>query len=237
MFKPTCPVVAAEQAWIDENMEWFRVQFGDRWLSRPVVLPTDDYFPGVFTGSPDEVRAAVASVCSYMGVDVDRIVVEFHETGRDDALARAIGAASSWSGAAGHYRTVDGKAVVSLEESLAGSPRLLVATIAHELAHARLLGEGRVAHDRPDQEPLTDLLTVYLGVGLFAANASLEFASTAGRWSASRLGYLTEPMFGYALARYAWMRGETDPAWGRFLDTNPRTFLKKGLRYLKHSAG
>jgi hypothetical protein len=39
-------------------------------------------------------------------------------------------------------------------------------------------------------------------------------------------------MYGYALARYAWLRGETNPAWARYLDTNPRTFLKRGLRYL-----
>ncbi|GAA4473494.1 hypothetical protein [Phytohabitans houttuyneae] len=40
-------------------------------------------------------------------------------------------------------------------------------------------------------------------------------------------------MYGYALARYAWLRGETDPAWSRYLDTNPRAYLKRGLRYLR----
>lgn len=236
VFEPKCPVVDSEQAWIDENMAWFRGQFGAEWLSRPVIVPTDQYFPGVFSGSADDIRAAVARVGTYMGVDLDRVVVDFHESGRDDPLARSIGAASRWSGAAGHYRTVNGKAVVSLEASLAGTPRVLVATIAHELAHVRLLGEERVSPERPDQEPLTDLLTVYLGMGVFAANASLEFSSTGRRWSATRLGYLTEPMFGYALARYAWMRGEPDPAWARHLDTNPRTFLKRGLRYLSLSS-
>jgi hypothetical protein len=48
----------------------------------------------------------------------------------------------------------------------------------------------------------------------------------------SRLGYLTEPMFRYGLARYAWLRDERDPQWARYLDTNPRTFVKRGLRYL-----
>ena len=42
-------------------------------------------------------------------------------------------------------------------------------------------------------------------------------------------------MFGYALARYAWMRGESDPDWADHVDINPRTFCKKGLRYLKQS--
>jgi hypothetical protein len=42
-------------------------------------------------------------------------------------------------------------------------------------------------------------------------------------------------MFGYGLARYAWLRGEADPGWARYVDTNPRTFVKRGLRYLKQA--
>jgi hypothetical protein len=41
-------------------------------------------------------------------------------------------------------------------------------------------------------------------------------------------------MYGYALARYAVMRGETRPSWFRFVDSNPRSYLKKGLRFLEH---
>ena len=33
------------------------------------------------------------------------------------------------------------------------------------------------------------------------------------------------------LARYAWLRGETDPSWARHVDPNPRAFLKRGLRF------
>ena len=43
-------------------------------------------------------------------------------------------------------------------------------------------------------------------------------------------------MYGYGLARYAWLRGEPDPAWARYLDTNPRAFLRRGLRYLAQPA-
>lgn len=39
-------------------------------------------------------------------------------------------------------------------------------------------------------------------------------------------------MFGYALACYAHLRGETRPAWAHHLGTNPRAYLKQGLRYL-----
>ena len=72
------------------------------------------------------------------------------------------------------------------------------------------------------------------------ASAALRVSGAAANESrgvyacrrSSRLGYLTEPMFGYGLARYAWLRDERDPQWARYLDTNPRTFVKRGLRYL-----
>lgn len=44
---------------------------------------------------------------------------------------------------------------------------------------------------------------------------------------------MTEQMFGYALARYAVYRGETGPAWAKFLDTNPRVYMKQAIRYLR----
>jgi hypothetical protein len=54
--------------------------------------------------------------------------------------------------------------------SQAERPMSPIATIAHELGQA-------LPHDvdRPDLEPLTDLLTVYFGLGSFGANATLEY--------------------------------------------------------------
>ncbi len=48
----------------------------------------------------------------------------------------------------------------------------------------------------------------------------------------NRIGYLSEPMDGYALSLFTWIRGEERPAWLRHLRINPRTYRKQGLRYL-----
>jgi hypothetical protein len=142
--------------------------------------------------------------------------------------------------AAGHHRTRDGRSVIGIHDDQARRPMALVATVAHELGHALLLGGGLITADREDHEPLTDLLTVYFGLGIFSANSAFEFSQEArGRYSytsTSRLGYLTEPMYGYGLARFAWLRGESRPSWARYLDTNPGTFLKRGLRFLDQAA-
>jgi len=231
-----------ERRWIDDNMRWLSGQFGSA-DQNPVVLPTDEFFPGVYQGTDDDVCLAVDRVCAYMGVDATRISVDLDDYDAGAEVRAGLPAyVHSTHGVAGHYRVVDGSPVITLS-NLRHKPLQLVATIAHELAHDRLIGEGRIDPDRPHGEPLADLTTVYLGMGLFTANAAFEFANLAGldsssglglgqhnRFSTSRLGYLTEPMFGYALAVYAHRRGESNPQWARYLDTNPRHFLRKALR-------
>jgi hypothetical protein len=246
--KPQCPVVEREQHWIESSMDWFRGQFGDGAMRRPVILPTDDYFPGTYTGTDDEVRAVVRRVSGYMSVDPDSVEVEFY---RESAPHVAGLGQLNQRGTAGHYVVRNGRPVIGIEDAMAASPTALIATIAHELGHHLLLGAKRIEPDREDGEPLTDLLTVYFGLGIFGANAALEFSRTfprergtlrytqvysRGGWRASRLGYLTEPMFGYALARYAWLRGEEHPVWISYVDGNPRDAMRKGLRYLNRSS-
>jgi hypothetical protein len=115
-----------------------------------------------------------------------------------------------------------------------------VATIAHELGHAILLGGGHMDRNMPDHEPMTDLLTVFLGLGIFSANSAARFKqySEAGchGWSMQRLGYLPQEMYGYALARFAAERGERKPEWTRHLSTNVRVYFKRSRAWLAKNA-
>jgi hypothetical protein len=232
LFGTKCPVDVREQNWIEESMNWFHAEFGEGPLRQALVLPTPDFFPDQYSGTGSEIGAVVARVCRHASVDPDMIMVEFYGDSGEAELARVAGLTVRTESTAGHYREEGGRAIIGIDETLAATPTRLVATIAHELGHVRLLGEGRITTDRRDHEALTDLLTVYLGFGIFTANACFDFSQDEGRRSTSRLGYLTEPMFGYGLACYAWLRGETRPNWAKYLDTNPRVYLKRGLRYL-----
>jgi hypothetical protein len=236
-FQPQCPVRPVEQTWIERELDWLVAQFGASRLHGSVVLPNDDYFPGAYRGTRDDVAAVLRRICEHMNVDPARVLLVFDEHD-DPALSAHVALTSHSTAPAGHHSVRDGRSVVGIRDDLAAKPAALVATIAHELGHVLLLADERISSDREDHEPLTDLLTVFFGLGIFAANAAFEYRQVArGRYSysqSSRLGYLTEPMYGYALARYAWLRGETDPPWAHYLDTNPRAFLKRGLRYLAH---
>ncbi|MGW0433233.1 hypothetical protein ACWDV4_11935 [Micromonospora sp. NPDC003197] len=227
-----CPVRQIEQDWIDSSLDWLLDEFGSARLHGTVVLPTDDFFPGAYQGRRSDIKSVLDLLCTHMDINPDRIVLEHYAEDVDPELSAYVPMNWRSTGAAGHYQVRDGRSVVSISDGQAKSPMALVATIAHELGHVLLLGDDRISAQREDHEPLTDLLTVFFGLGIFGANSAFEFSQDRTSFRTARLGYLTEPMFGYALARYAWIRGETDPPWGRHLDTNPRTFLNRGLRYL-----
>jgi hypothetical protein len=232
LFDAKCPVESREQAWIEESMAWFRARFGEEPLRQTVVLPTRDFFPGPYSGTTADIRPMVELMCQYAAVDVDMVSVELYGDSAEADLARVAGLTYRSNSVAGHYRREAGRAVIGIDQTLVATPARLIATIAHELGHARLAEDNA----REDHEPLTDLLTVYLGMGIFTANACFDFSQDSGRQSTRRLGYLTEPMFGYGLACYAWLRAERQPNWATFLDTNPRAFLRRGLRYLADNA-
>jgi hypothetical protein len=234
LFPPRSPISAEEQSWVDTSLQWLLREFGFPALHGTVVLPTAEFFPGFYAGTASDVRAVVDLVAVHMSVDPGQVELEFHdETSAENELLENVPLlASSSRYAAAHYRRNGDKVVISVEESQKRQPMALVASIAHELGHERLLGEGRITRGREDGEPLTDLLTVFLGMGIFTANAAFVVSSDNGRRRTRELGYLSQAMFGYALARYARLRDETRPEWAGYLATNPRGYMKQSLRYL-----
>lgn len=204
-FRAACPVRPAEQAWMEESLDWLMDEFGPGPLTRPAMVPSDDLFDGEWTTTEDTIDPAdiagdvLVRICAYMGVDPARVVLDF--------------------GAAEGYRERAGQAVVTVASV---EPVRLVASIAYELGLVLLVGDRRIEPSRPDVQALAELLTVYFGLGVFGANAAL--------------GRLTPAMYGYALARYAWLRGEARPDWADHLNIGPATYLRKGLRYLRTAA-
>ncbi len=49
----------------------------------------------------------------------------------------------------------------------------------------------------------------------------------------NRLGYLPEPVFAYALARFAQLRAEERPDWAAHLNTNLKTWFKDSAAWLQ----
>jgi hypothetical protein len=87
--------------------------------------------------------------------------------------------------------------------------------------------------DAVDHEPMADLLTVFVGFGIFSANCALRFhGHPYGRGVGIRIGCLPEEVYGYSLAKFAIERGETNPIWVSKLSDNVKAFYTSSRAFL-----
>jgi hypothetical protein len=234
------PIKDEEKKWIEASLQWLTKQFGaEYFLSRRTILPENSFFPDPFRGTEECVHKLVLRVSSYMDVDPNFIQVELFADRDETASKHRLGSEETYSGAAGLYfseANPGDKMKVAINISQLKEPTKLVATIAHELGHVILLGGGRISSEHKSHEFLTDLITVFLGMGIFTANAAFQFAQWQDHshqgWRASRLGYMTEEMFGYSLAACAWMKNDSKAEWRKYLAMNVGHYFKKSLKYL-----
>lgn len=234
--KPTCPIDSNAKEWIDWRWERLEVEFGVEHLRRArVILPTDEFFPDPFHGNEEQARRELDRLCGY--VDLDPTMVDmFLFQDRDP-----IHIEGWWKGAAELYRPDESRYQIWIEVDNLKDPLAMLATMAHELGHVHLLGHGRITDDVEDQEPLTDLLTVFLGMGALTANAVIRETNWSygqfSSWSMSRRGYLGMNELGYAFARFAQSRGEDGSEWAKELRLDVRAAFKQSMRYLQAEEG
>lgn len=235
-FAPKCPVKLRDKVWVEQRTRWLIREFGRRpLLEFSTILPTPEFFPDPFSGVEDDVPPMLRRVCQYMECDADRFRLTFFDADKPsyDEEGNPL-----W-GATGFYVQQDGvkRPMIRVSTTILQDPLALVATLAHEVAHDRLLGEQRVSVEEPDHEPLTDLTTVFFGLGIFPAVTAFRTAAwnygNMQYWQWSKQGYLTDNVFGYALALRSWLRSERGMPWSSHLSTNPRHAYRTGLRYLQ----
>lgn len=236
--KPKLPVSPEKQRWVDNSFLRLAALLGaHRLLQATVVLPTPEHFPDPYDRSEVSLRHIFARVARAMRVNPVEIDLTLFASADDISHSLVPFWEGPTSGAAGLYHhDPDAKPHISINEKQLKDPMSLVGTLAHELGHIILLRPGLVPRDDPDMEPLNDLLTVFLGFGVFTANSAFHFkqytTDRAQGWSVGRTGYLSEELFGYALARFAFERGEAKPAWRKYLSTNVSAYLKRSAAWL-----
>lgn len=242
-FGPKLPVTEEERLWVDEGFRRLSRMIGSsRMQNAEVVLPTDEFFPDPWDASESALKTLFHRVCGYKGVNASRVELSIIPDASDLLEVLPAYSLRGENNPAGlHYGGSDEEhPLVAVRKSLLKDPLAVVATLAHELGHVILLDGGHLQRDAEDMEPLTDLVTVYLGLGVFTANASRNFRKYQNDrmegWSMSRLGYLPETVFGYALARFAKERDEEHPAWAKHLSTNLNAWFRQSAAWLKKAS-
>lgn len=235
-FTHKCPVSEESRQWVDRRMRWIEEHFGSERVRRArIVLPTAEFFPDVYDHTEKAGERLFRRVCEYAGIEGSRVHLRWI-TGRPDERDGALFIQSE-GGAAGTYQgAADASALITIDRANLRDPMKLVATAAHELCHVHLLGDGHISREEEDHEPLTDLLTIFLGLGIFGANVCVRDAGWSNGqwagWSVSKLGYLQQSTWGYALAVFARMRGEERPAWAKHLRADVRNAFRASERYI-----
>lgn len=226
LFTPKCPFAdPRDKAWTETGMLWLAREFGiDRMRNTPVLLPAEDHFPDAYHGSTADAERLMQRLCDHMQINATKLSLQVHP---DEELPDAAGM---------YEATDDGHAIIRIAEGQLGNQEDLLATLAHELSHQLLLGEQRLTTEDPTHEEMADLLPVFLGLGVFGANATVRetMETSVGwhYWSIRKQGYLPARLLGYALALFAWVRGETRPEWGNALRLDARDMFWKSLKYL-----
>lgn len=239
--RPKLPVSEEDRQWVDTGFNRLSHMLRHkRMLQAKLILPDAEHFPDPNDKSESAVDKMFCRICDYMKVGRRQIDLEIFPDETEELKEMLPYWKGSHNGCAGLYVHPDDEShriVVALRNSQLDDPMALVATLAHELGHVILLGGGLMEHSVKDMEPMTDLVTVFLGFGIFNANCAARPTKWQNDrkqgWSMQHLGYLPEEIYGYALALFAHQRGEGRPEWTRHLSTNLRSYFRKSAAWLE----
>jgi hypothetical protein len=205
---------------------------------RRVLTPHFSDFPISYNGTEQSAYETMKIVAAQMDVPFETITLGYYDDRISEVSAGSpfgdrifLQSRKGDQNTSGLYwgMTEDGKFEIWLNRKNLSEPEGLVATLAHEIAHIKLLGENRIA---VNNEPLTDLTTIFFGLGIFNANEAFQsfrdFDSSGWR----SMGYLSQKQWGYALALFAYVRGEKSPGWIDHLTPNVKSDFLRGQKFI-----
>lgn len=235
-FKPKPTVTPEDKEWIEDAFKWFEEQYSEEYLKNvQIIEPTQDFFDHKFSGKEEDAEFVLEQVMEYMEVKaVDVELYYFSEAPLEFEDEGVQAYSDSENYAVGKYSENGGNNIrIGLEMNQLKNPQGMIATIAHELSHLILLGEGRLEEN---DEELTDLNCIALGFGIFISNSIFNFQQWHGTshqgWNASRQGYIPEEVAAYAMAYFNQYQNNTSD-WHRHLNRSVGKLYQKNVKYLQ----
>ncbi|MFK7736157.1 MAG: hypothetical protein AB8B50_09025 [Pirellulaceae bacterium] len=203
-----------DRQWIDWRFDWLCSEFGFDFLRDAQVVGLDDDALLLVSGekgsrgnprddslgrSKLEQRAEVYfdRVSELMGLDASTVELTFSNSLSNPKNPVRHG--------------TDALYEIALSKAEIQDRNRLIALLAHEIAYIHLVRHDRIDEEAKDDEPLSDLACIFFGLGAFTANATPSRANPirTGEFTCS----LSSDMCGYALASFAYLRGEGTTDW------------------------
>jgi len=208
-----------------------------RFLMGRIYGPTDEDFPDVWSPDVAGVRRLVVRIMRYAGLGRLPVTVRVESSSIGWDVTASDGTPEQWHAAAWFSGLEDygDKARFGVDPSELTEPDIMVGTLCHEVAHA-YRRYHRLEHDDHDvEEQLTDLTTVFMGLGVLTANSSYRYSSDTSGYSHRSGGYLSTQEMCFALAAQLVARGSNPgelTAVRTGLEGNQRGFFSEALKAL-----
>jgi len=218
-----CPVDEQTRIWLEKSFNMLLDLFGKENTRHRKVLVAEKWdFPVKYDGSERAAFETLSIVAKQMEVPAESIMLDFY----DDHLQRITEGMplGLYSG-----KGDNDKFEISLARNNLHKPEAMIATLSHEIAHIKLLGERRMEEN---DEPVTDLTTIFFGLGVFGANEAFQVSNDAKKYGWSTSGYLSQMEWGYAFALFAYIRKEQQPEWADYLCINVKADFRRGLEFI-----
>jgi hypothetical protein len=255
--QPICPVDDATKEWVEQTMRWLTANLGaENVRCAQVILPTERFFPFSYEPTPKVVLRMLKRVCRFMDVDHRLIRLKTFKARELVRLERRQLAAAKDT--THHYFWFEDSllddafafvgalardlALVRLKLGGWMMPQTIDSNWRDpqfaDLLQAQAESDG--SPGGPNWAAVADLLTVLLGMGVFTANTVMieknwHMGHALAGWSTRLLGTVSMETYGYALALFAWYRGEQTPRWAEHLRGTAETSFNKGLNYLNRT--
>lgn len=228
--------------WLLETYAWLLHVPGERLArDRPLVTPTSKYFSCIRSGKREIPEHLLLSLQNATGTSAWKCRLQAQESFEADVVPDGIPIIPDEREPAGTFTrsTTSARAPeLTYHPLLVSRPMALTAILAHGLSHIML---ARCSEPPPGGERtwdyVTDLGAVFLGAGIFLANAAHEVAYEEGvHWEGPAVycqGWLSESELSFALAVFAQAHGHPIRSIARYLRPSPRAYLRKASRRLR----
>lgn len=229
---PDLPITVEQCIWINQAFAWLLNTFGHETLIKKRTLVTEWHcFPFNYEPTMPMVHQVAEILAEQMDIDYSLIEISTYKEGEHSVggsvLMQGV-EGEQYSGGKYYGLNNDGKYHIALRNDSVGDLENLVAVLAHEMAHIKLLGEANID---VNNEPLTDLTTLFYGIGVYNANMAFKHTGAKNYWSIQKLGYLQQVEWGYALALRSYILGEGKVEWPLYLNPTVRADYKESMAF------
>ena len=236
--KPKSPITPKDQEWTEANLNWLLDEFNEPKVK--TVTPSKEFFNYQFTGKQQDAEYVLETVKKLMDIQSSNFDLQYFSEHNEDeyqkyGISKSEGVNDNYEFANGTYQTTEtGETIIRIELNQLKNPVALIATISHELAHHKLLGENRIEEN---DEFLTDLTAIFFGFGIFLNNSKFNFNQWQDDnnqgWAMNTNGYLPKQIINFAMAWLNLYRKDQTDVYTH-LDNEGSKHYKKANKYLTY---